>query len=176
MPVMNIDEPTLMLVLGLAALTASAMFFSLASFARDMPGVRLRAFGCLAVGLVTNIDGPRLVQDWRAASLLFNIPVTMGQALILAGVMQFRGLGGSLCALWVLSLAATFLTVVFTLVMPDAALRIATLSLLQAGINGRTGFLLRRHADKLARRAYTAASAASLFQAAAALLQAYLVV
>lgn len=104
---LSIDEPTLMTVLGLASLTASAMFLALASFARSMPGVRLWAFACLAIGLATVIDGPRLVGDWRAASLLFNIPFTVGQALVLAGAMQFCGIPGAMRTLWLLSLAAT---------------------------------------------------------------------
>jgi diguanylate cyclase (GGDEF)-like protein len=172
---LTIDEPTLMTVLGLASITASAMFLALSSFARSMPGVRLWAWGCMAVGLATIIDGPRLVGDWRAASLLFNIPFTIGQALFLAGTMQFCGRPGALRFLSSLSLAAIALTVLFTLVLPDTILRIGTLSLLQAGINLRTAQLLWRHPDKLARRAYCVAGAASLFQAAAALAQGYLV-
>lgn len=172
---LNIDELTLMTVLGLASLTASAMFLALASFARRMPGVRLWAWGCMAVGLATIVDGPRLIQDWRAASLLFNIPFTVGQALFLAGAMQFCGVPGALRTLWTLSLAAVALTLAFTLLLPDTVLRIGALSLLQAAINARTAVLLWRHPEKLARRAYCVAGAAALFQAAAALAQGALV-
>ncbi|UUZ53793.1 EAL domain-containing protein [Massilia sp. H-1] len=81
---MTIDEPTLMTVLGLASLTAGAMFAALHQVARQMPGVRLWAIGCLAIGAATMVDGPRLIDDWRLASLLFNIPVSAGQVCILA--------------------------------------------------------------------------------------------
>ena len=43
--VMPIDEPTLMAVLGLASITASAMFLALHRNARDIAGVRTWAFG-----------------------------------------------------------------------------------------------------------------------------------
>ena len=171
----HVDEPTLMSVLGLASVTASAMFLALSSFAPRMPGVRLWAYGCLTVGLATLVDGPRLVSDWQAASLLFNIPFCTGQALFLAGAMQFCGRPGAMRTLWSLALAAAALTVAFTYLWPDSVLRIGSLSLLQGAINARTAFLLWRHPEKLARAAYCAAGAASMFQAAAALAQGVLV-
>src|SRR4051812_44038260 len=102
---MTIDEPTLTTLLGLAALTASAMFFALAVFAKQIPGVRYWSLGSLAVGFAMVIDGPRIVSDWRVASMLFNIPFSVGQALILAGTMQFCARPSMVKVLWALGLA-----------------------------------------------------------------------
>lgn len=52
---MNIDEPTLMMVLGVASTNASAMFLALHASARHIPGVRLWAFGCLSVGFAVGL-------------------------------------------------------------------------------------------------------------------------
>lgn len=60
---MNIDEPTLLMVLGVTSLTASAMFFTLHSFARHIAGVRLWAFAALSVGFAVILDAPRLVEN-----------------------------------------------------------------------------------------------------------------
>lgn len=173
---MIIDEPTLMTVLGLASLTASAMFLALHAFSRQMLGVRLWAVGCMATGLAMIVDGPRLIDDWQAASLMFNIPFSVGQAFFLAGTMQFcrRPCPGK--TLWVLCSIAVGLTIVFTYVIPDSVLRISALSLFQAAVNVWTAIILFKYPDRVARRAFQVAGAASLFQALAALGQAYLVV
>lgn len=172
---MTIDEPTLMTVLGLASLTASAMFLALHAFSRQMLGVRLWAVGCLSVGLAMIIDGPRLVDDWQTASLLFNIPFSIGQAFFLAGTMQFcrRPCHGN--TLWVLCTIAVALTIFFTYAVPDSVLRIGTLSLFQAVVNIWTATILWKYPDQVARRAFHVAGATALFQALAALGQAYLV-
>lgn len=173
---MIIDEPTLMTVLGLAALAAAALFFSLASFTRSIPGVRCWAGACLAVGIATVIDGPRLVTNWQLASLLFNIPVSVGQVLILAGTMQFCARPGAMRALWTLSLAAAAITIGFTYIYPDSSWRIGSLSLHQMLVNGWTAFILWNFPDRGARRAFRVASLVAVFQGAAALAQGILVV
>lgn len=173
---MTIDEPTLMTVLGLASLAASALFFSLASFTRQIPGVRCWAFGCLAVGFATVLDGPRLVSDWQLASLLFNIPMSVGQVLVLAGTMQFCARPDAMRALWMLALAAVAITVGFTYLVPDSTWRIGSLSLHQTLVNGATAYILWNYPDRVSRRAFRVASLAALFQAVAALGQGLLVV
>jgi diguanylate cyclase (GGDEF)-like protein len=173
---MTIDEPTLMTVLGLASLTAGAMFAVLHRVARQMPGVRLWAIGCIAIGAATMIDGPRLIDDWRLASLIFNIPVSVGQVFILAGTLQFCGRAHAARVLLVLSLMAVVFTVSFTLIHPDTAWRIGSLTAHQTLVNAWTAWILWTYQDKLARRAFQVAAASVTFQACAALTQGILIV
>ncbi|QNA88619.1 diguanylate cyclase [Massilia sp. Dwa41.01b] len=172
---MTIDEPTLMMVLGAASLTASAMFFTLHASARHIAGVRLWAFGTLAVGFAVILDGPRLIENWQWASLLFNIPLGLGQAFFLVGTAQFVGRP---CPKWLLpALAAlvVMLTLVFTLLLPDSVPRIASLSSFQAATNAFTSWLLWRHREARSRYAYAVASVVTLAQAGSALAQALFV-
>lgn len=172
---MTIDEPTLMTALGLASLTASAMFFALSVFARQIPGVRYWAAGCLAVGFATVVDGPRLISDWQVASLLFNIPFCVGQAFILAGTMQFCGQLHATRVLWVFGLLATALTVTFTYLVPDDRWRIWTLASHQAFINLLTAYMLWKYPDPFSRRVFYAGSVVALLQASAAFAQGLLI-
>lgn len=173
---MTVDEPTLMSVLGVAALTASAMFFALAAFARHIPGVRYWALGSLAVGFATILDGPRLISDWQLASMLFNVPFSVGQAFILAGTMQFCARPRATPMLWLLAVLVTVLTGVLTYVIPDSVLRIGSLSLYQAVINLWTAWILWTYPDAFSRRAFRVAAVVALFQSAAALAQGVLIV
>lgn len=173
---MMFDEPTLMTVLGLASLTAGAMFAVLHRVARQMPGVLLWAVGCIGIGAATMLDGPRLIADWRLASLLFNIPVSVGQVCILAGTMQFCGCRRAARVCWLLSGAAVLQTVMFTLVVPDTAWRIGTLAAHQTLVNAWTAWILWVHQEKQARRAFQVAAATVAFQACAALTQGILIV
>ncbi|MFL6658729.1 MAG: GGDEF domain-containing protein [Massilia sp.] len=172
---MTVDEPTLMTVLGMGSLTASAMFFALAAFARQIPGVRYWACASLTVGFATVLDGPRLVEDWRLASLLFNIPFTVGQIFTLAGTMQFCGRPGATRILWVLSAIAVILTVLFTYIIPDTSIRVGTLSTYQTMVNLWTAYILWRYPDAFSRRMFTFACLVALVQAAAALAQGILI-
>jgi len=165
-----------MLVLGVAALTASAMFLALAAFARHIPGVRFWAMGSMAVGFATILDGPRFVSDWQLASMLFNVPFSIGQAFILAGTMQFCARPRATSMLWLMAVLVAVLTAVLTYIVPDSVLRIGSLSLYQAAINLWTAYILWRHADPFARRAFRVAAVVALFQSAAALAQGVLVV
>lgn len=172
---MTIDEPTMMLVLGLASLTASALFFSLSRFATQVAGVRYWALGGLAVGFAAMLDAPRLVPDWRLASMLFNIAFSAGQAFILAGAMQFCARPGATRALWLMTLIAAVLTTLFTYVVPDSVWRIGTLSMHQAVVNCWTAYILWSFPDRGARYAFRVVGAALLVQASTAVAQASLV-
>ena len=172
---MMIDEPTLMFVLGLASLTAAAMFVVLSICARHIPGLRLWALGCFLVGSATLLDGPRLIGDWRAASLLFNIPFSIGQACVLAGTMQFCARPGALRVLLALGALASALTILFTYGVPDSAWRIGSLSVFQALVNAATAWLLWHYTDTLSLTAYRVASGVTVLQAAAALAQGFLI-
>jgi diguanylate cyclase (GGDEF)-like protein len=172
---MNIDEPTLMMVLGVASITASAMFLALHASARHIAGIRLWAFGCLSVGFAVILDGPRLIETWQWASLLFNIPLVVGHALFLVGTAQFVGRPCPKPTLPLLAAVAVLLTVLFTLVVPDSVARIFSLSSFQAALNGLTAWLLWRHREPQSQRAYLVASAVTFAQAAATLAQALFV-
>jgi diguanylate cyclase (GGDEF)-like protein len=173
---MTIDEPTLTTVLGLASLTSSAIFFTLAMFARQIPGVALWSLGCLAVGFATVLDGPRLVTDWRVASLFFNIPFSVGQAFMLAGTLQFCGRSRSREALVVLSVLGIVLTVVFTYALPDTAWRIGTLSAYQTFINIWTAWILLKYPDRFSRTVFRVAAIVAMLQACSAFTQGTLIV
>ncbi|WP_162244872.1 diguanylate cyclase [Massilia sp. Leaf139] len=172
---MTVDEPTLTTVLGLVSLAGSALFFALGAFARDIAGVRFWAIGCLAIGFATVLDGPRLISNWQWASLLFNIPFSIGQAYMFVGVLDFcmRFHGRQL--LPALSVMAIVLTIAFTLVYPETTWRITTLSVYQATLNFATAWVLFRHGDAFSRRAFLAAATVALLQGLSALAQAGLV-
>lgn len=172
---MTIDEPTLMTMLGLAALTASAMFFALAVFARQIPGVRYWAAGALAIGFATVIDGPRLIADWRLASLMFNIPFSVGQAFILAGTMQFCNRPHATRALQLFALFAVVLTVCFTYVAPDDKWRIWTLSSCQGLVNLATAYVLFKFPDPFSRGVFLVSALVAVLQAGAAFAQGVLI-
>lgn len=172
---MNIDEPTLMMVLGVASLTASAMFFTLHASARHIAGVRMWAFACLSVGFAVLLDAPRLIENWQWASLLFNIPLSVGQALFLVGTAHFVGRPSGKHTLSLLVTTVVLLTAVFTLALPDSVARIFTLSTFQACVNGFTAWLLWRYREPQLSRSYQVASAVVLAQAAAALAQGLIV-
>lgn len=173
---MNIDEPTLLMVLGVTSLTASAMFFTLHSFARHIAGVRLWAFAALSVGFAVILDAPRLVENWQWASLLFNIPFSVGQALSLIGTAQFVGRPCRKHTLTLLVALAVLLTALFTLLVPDSAARIFTQATYQACVNGYTAWTLWKYGEAQSRRAYRAASLVILAEAVAALAQACFVI
>ena len=172
---MTIDEPTLTTVLGMVSLAGSALFFALGAFARDIPGVRFWAIGCLAIGFATVLDGPRLISDWQWASLLFNIPFSIGQAYMFVGVLDFCRRFHGRQLLPALSVTAIVLTLAFTLVYPDTTWRITTLSVYQAMLNFATAWILFRHGDSFSRRAFLAAATVALLQGLSALAQAGLV-
>jgi len=173
---MHIDEPTLLLSLGVTSITASAMFFTLHSVARHIAGVRLWAFAALSVGFAVTLDGPRLIDNVQWASLLFNIPFSVSQALFLVGTAQFVGHPYRKHTLSLLVAIAVLLTVVFTLIMPDSAARIFTQASYQACMNGLTAWSLWRHGEQQSRRAYRVASLIILAEAAAALAQGLIVI
>jgi diguanylate cyclase (GGDEF)-like protein len=172
---MNIDEPTLMVVLGIASVTASAMFFTLQRSARHIPGVRHWAFGSLLVGLAVILDGPRVIENWQLASLLFNIPLSIGQVLFLVGTAEFVHAPVRRRTFAILVAVVIVLTVIFTVILPDSVDRIVSLSSFQAAVNGYTAWLLWKHGRSISRRAYATASAVTVIQAVTTLAQAFLV-
>ncbi len=173
---MNIDEPTLLMVLGLTSVTASAMFFTLHASARHIAGVRWWAFACLSVGFAVCLDGPRLIEDWQWASMLFNIPFSVGQVLFLVGTAQFVGRPCRKHTLPLLIAIAVVLTAVFTLVVPDSVARIFTQSMFQAGLKACTAWYLWRHRERGSPRVYGVAAMFVLVEAASALAQGLLVI
>lgn len=172
---MLIDEPTFTTVLGIASSIVGGMFFTLRVFAKDIPGLLFWAVGCLAIGSALLIDGPRYIDDWQVASMLFNILFGSGQALILAGIMQFCGLRHVTRTLVSLILLRIVLTIVFTYILPISSIRIATLSSYQALVSVWSAWILWRYADPFARTVFRFASGFKLIQALAALSQGVIV-
>lgn len=173
---MHIDEPTLMVALGVTSVTAGAMFFALHASARHIAGVRLWACACLSVGFAVLLDAPRLVDDWQWASLLFNIPFCAGQALFLAGTAQFVGHPLPKHGLSLLIAIDVLLTVAFTLVLPDSVARIFTQASYQAGLNALTAWYLWRYREQQSSPAYRIAALVLLAEAAASLAQGLFVI
>lgn len=173
---MNIDEPTLMVALGVTSLTASAMFFTLHASARHIAGVQLWACACLSVGFAVLLDAPRLIGDWQWASLLFNIPFSAGHALFLVGTAQFVGRPLRNYGLILLTAFAVLPTIAFTLVWPDSVARIAAEASCQAGMNGLTAWYLWRYRERHSGLAYRIAAVGLLAEAAASLAQGLFVV
>ncbi len=170
-----IDEATLVTVLGLASLTSSGLFLTLAIVARQIPGVRFWAAGCFAVALALIVDGPRMIDDWRLASMCFNIPFCIGQACMLAGTMQFCARPSARRVFWIVSVLAVVLTVWFTFIFPHDRARITSLSGHQVVINIWTAVVLWRHSDAFSRPAFIIASMTALLQAGASFTQGLLV-
>lgn len=173
---MNIDEPTLMVALGVTSVTAGAMFFTLHASARHIAGVRLWACACLSVGFAVLLDGPRLIEDWHWASLLFNIPFSAGHALFLVGTAQFVGRPLRQYGLSLLIALVVLVTVAFTLIWPDSVTRIAAEASYQAGMNGVTAWYLWRYRERQSSLAYRIAAVVLLAEAAASLAQGLVVV
>lgn len=172
---MNIDEPTLTIVLGSASLIAGAMFLTLRYFARQIPGLLYWALGCLAVGTALLVDGPRIIEDWRLASLFFNLLFGAGQALILAGTMQFcERQHATRTLLWLIALRVV-LTIVFTYPIPNSTIRIATLSIYQASLSVWAAWILWRYQASFSRAVFRLASGFTLLQASASFAQAFIV-
>ena len=172
---MTIDEPTLTVVLGMVSLAASMMFYALATRAPQIAGVRYWAVGCLAIGLATVIDGPRLIADWQLASLVFNIPFAIGHAYMLTGTLDFCRHSHSRRLLPASIVVAVVLTVGFTIIYPHTAWRIGTLCAYQAFFNLATAWIMFRHPDAFSRRAFYVAGTVAGLQGVTALAQGGLV-
>jgi diguanylate cyclase (GGDEF)-like protein len=164
-----------MVVLGVASVIASAMFFTLHRSAPHIPGIHHWALGSLLVGFAVILDGPRVIENWQCASLLFNIPLSLGQVLVLVGTAQFVGAPLRRHTLEILVAAVLVLTVLFTLIVPESVERIVSLSTFQAAVNGWTAWLLWRHRDANTIQAYATASAVTVIQGLTSLTQAFLV-
>jgi diguanylate cyclase (GGDEF)-like protein len=172
---MHIDEPTLMIVLGIASCTASAMFFTLSVSARHIEGVLDWALGSLLVGFAVLLDGPRVIADWQWASMLFNIPLSVGQVLFLTGTSAFVGQPVRLRSRVLLITGVLILTTFFTFIVPNSVVRIVSLSTYQASINLWTAALLWKHGKTQSSRAYVSASVVTTVQGLSSLIQALLV-
>ena len=172
---MHVDEATLCTILGIAALVWSGVFVALARFGPGIAGVRYWAAGCAAIGFAMVVDGPRLIADPKLASLAFNVPFSLGEPLILAGILQFCGRRRVRGILAALIAYAAMVILVFSILASSARLRIALLSAEDVVIGVWAAVALWRYRDPIARNAFRVAAAASLLQAAAAGAQSVLV-
>lgn len=175
---MDIVQPTpaLVLVLGVASVVASAMFYRLHLSACHVAGVGVWGFASLSVGVAVIVDALRLIDDPQLASLFYNICLCLGQILFLIGTAQFVRHPIRRYALILLVSAVVALAVAFTLVWPDAIKRVFSLSLLQTGIVGTAAWLLWKHRESYAPYSYGLAAAIVLAQALTVLIQALLVI
>ncbi|NNG21596.1 GGDEF domain-containing protein [Telluria aromaticivorans] len=162
-------------VLGLVSLAASAMFFALGALARQIAGVRYWAVGCLAIGFATVLDGPRTIDHWQWASLLFNIPFGIGQAYMLTGTLDFCRHSHGRLLLPASAAVAVALTVGFTFVYPHTAWRIGTLCAYQAVFNLASAWIMFRYPDTFSRRVFFVAGTVASLQGLTALAQGGLV-
>ncbi|WP_162251418.1 diguanylate cyclase [Massilia sp. Root418] len=173
---MDIDEPTLVVVLGLASILASGVFFLLHASARHVGGVRLWASSSLTIGLAVVVDAAGLIKDPQWASVLFNAPVVSGQVLFFVGTAQFVGRPCNRFTLPIWVAVTIVLSCSLTFVSPNSAARVFTLGIIHASANGWAAWLFWRHIEPHARYAYIIAAVLTFAQAAAALLQALLAV
>ncbi|MCU0753604.1 MAG: GGDEF domain-containing protein [Xanthomonadales bacterium] len=166
-------EAALMLVLGLSSLISGAMFVVLASFARQMPGIRLWAGAGLLIGLGSLESGLDLIADPQLSSLLVNIPLCIGQALVLAGILQFLGLPSAYRVMLWFSLLAVLLAVGFTYPVRRSVPLIVSLTLLLGAAHLWSAWVLWRRAEPFARQVYQAAALILFLHGVAVLSQGY---
>lgn len=144
----------LMTALGVSSLVAATMFLLLSAYARQLTGIRLWATASGLMGLAMVVDGVGLIGDWQVASLMLNLPVTVGQVLFLAGILQFCRRPIPTRALAAISTLFLLFTVIFTYPVPDAVLRIFSLTLLLGLVHAWSATVLWRHPDPAFRWVY----------------------
>ena len=173
---MHIDEATLYVIVGCAALIAGAAFCGLRYYAKEVPGVVLWGLGYLGIGVSMLVVGEQtLFGDKRIVSLAFNLPHNCGLLLVLAGTMRFCGTLQGRKLLWPLGAIEVIGIFLFTLVFPDARIRIIFLALLAAMMSVWGAVILWRRPDTRSEGPYRLASAMNLLQALALLTRAGLV-
>jgi PAS domain S-box-containing protein len=128
---MALHQETLWTVLTVSGVAGAAVFAGLARYAPRIPGPAYWAAASACMGLAFGVSHLALA-DWRVASLLFNIPFSIGPVLLLAGLLRFYGGKPRDRLVQLLVAAAIAATVAFTFVWPNTAVRIATLSLIMA--------------------------------------------
>lgn len=166
-------EPTLSTVLGLSSLMSGAMFTVLAAFARQMQGIRLWACACVAIGLAALVDGLDLVHDPQRSAWAHNLPICIGQALVLSGILQFTGRHAVYPVLGTLSLVAVLLVFGFTHLVQNALALTLSLSLFLVICHAWSAWILWRHPEPFAHRVYRAAAVILLLHGLTGSTQAY---
>lgn len=167
------SEPTLMVVLGLSSLISAAMFVVLATFARQMPGIRLWAWACLLLGLASLEGGVELIRDRQLSSLLMNTSYCIGQALVLAGILQFRGLPSAYRVLLGFSLVSVLLAVGFIYPVRQSVPLIVSMTLVLGVAHTWSAWVLWRHAEPFAQQVYRAAALIVFLQGLTSMTQGY---
>lgn len=137
----------LMTALGVSSLIAATMFLLLSTYARQLTGIRLWANASGLMGMALVVDGVGLIDDWQLASLMLNIPVTAGQVLFLAGILQFCRQPIPRRTLVAITTLFVLFTVIFTYPVPDAVLRIFSLTFLLGLVHAWSATVLWRHPD-----------------------------
>lgn len=128
---MALHQDTLYVVLAVSGTASTAVFAGLARFAPRVAGPAFwaAASACMAWSFsVAFLPVP----DWRVASLLFNIPFSIGPVLLFAGLTRFYAGKPRDGLVWLLVAAAIAATATFTYIWPNTATRIAALALVMA--------------------------------------------
>jgi PAS domain S-box-containing protein len=131
-----LHEQTLYAVLAVSGTASAAVFAGLARYAPQIPGPGFwaAAYACLALTFLSTALPPI---DWRIASLLFNIPFSIGPVFMFAGLARFYGGERRDGLVQMLIVAGVAAAVIFSFLWPNTATRIATLSLVMvAGYAG----------------------------------------
>jgi diguanylate cyclase (GGDEF)-like protein len=170
---MNLHEPTLIVLLGLASVISSAIFAALARITPTTRGPAYWALGSLLIGVaMLSVDQ---VADWRLSALLFNLPLTCAFVFQLAGTLLFCG-WRDVRGVLAFGLAANILAVlVFTLVIPDARWRISILAAVATIVNLCSAIALWRQAPAFGAAVFRVAASARALEACACTAQGLLV-
>ncbi|WP_179119074.1 diguanylate cyclase [Massilia sp. KIM] len=173
---MNIDETTLGIVLGLASIMASIIFALLHIADTRIPGIRYWAVSALLIGCALALDASPFGTTSKIADFLLDVPLVIGQVLFAAGVANFvrRSFARFFLPLIVLVILAS--TFVFTWVLPNNLARGAILSIVYGVVCVWAAWLLFRYREPPAPYAYVIAAIIAMAQAAAALVQAMLLI
>lgn len=171
---MELDQPTLAVVVGIKSLIGSVIFSILHVSAPRISGIWSWAAASFAVGFAVLVDALDVIGNQHLAALVYTLLLVSGQVLFLFGTSQFVGRPFRRATLFLgLSLVAV-LAVTWTLVWPDRPSRVMALTPIYAAANAWMAWLLWQYGKSRARLAYSIAAAIMLIQAAAALMHLFL--
>ena len=171
---MELDQPTLAVVVGIKSLVGSVIFSILHVSAPRISGIWSWAAASFAIGFAVLVDALDVVGNPHLAALVYTLLLVSGQILFLFGTAQFVGRPFKRSALILgLSLVAV-LAVTLTLIWPDRPSRVMAMTPIYAAANTWMAWLLWQHGKSRARLVYSIAAAIMLIQAVAALMHLFL--
>ncbi len=171
---MELDQPTLAVVVGIKSLVGSVIFSILHVSAPRISGVWPWAAASFSVAFAVLVDALEVIGNPHLAALVYTLFLVSGQILFLFGTAQFVGRPFKRSTLFLLLLLVAVLAVAWTLVWPDRPSRVVAMTPLYVAANAWMAWLLWQHGKSRARLAYGMAAAIMVIQAAAALMHAFL--